>query len=152
MSGDAVGNVTMDDHNKAFNEVAFLLDIFTSTIDNIMGGATAPVGRIAGREMARKLPVHMGNPTIEEVAALLAGRMVNGFEFTIESSGETHQLNFDKCAIRNACSLRGGQVGGAMCRLFHSYFDGVLNELLSRPVKSDIVTCGDRCSVHVRTQ
>jgi hypothetical protein len=47
MSSETVMGLTMEDHQKAFTEVAFLIDIFTSTIDNIMGGATASVGRIA---------------------------------------------------------------------------------------------------------
>ena len=77
MSGDAVRDITLEDHWKAFGEVAFLMDIFTATIDNIMGGATAPVGRIAGREMAKKLPVHLGNPSLEEAMTVLASSTMN---------------------------------------------------------------------------
>jgi hypothetical protein len=152
MSSGNLTEITVEDHKNGFNEVAFLLDIFTSTIDSIMGGATAPVGRIAGREMARKLPVYLENPSIEETVALLAGRMKDGFEFKLNISGEQQQLDFGKCVLREVCSLRGVQTGGAMCRLFHSYLDGILNELISRPVKSEIVACGDLCSATVRTQ
>lgn len=149
---DDLNAITIEDHRNGFNEVAFLLDIFTATIDSIMGGATAPVGRIAGREMARKLPVYLKNPSLEEAVALLAGRMGNGFEFSLDSSGEQKQLDFGKCVLREICSLRGVQTGGAMCRLFHSYLDGILNELVSSPVKSHIISCGDRCRTAVRTQ
>jgi hypothetical protein len=41
-------DLTPQDYQKAYVEVAFLLDAFASTIDNIMGGNTTPVGRIAG--------------------------------------------------------------------------------------------------------
>ena len=152
MSENSLSDITLEDHNNGFNEVAFLLDIFTATIDNIMGGATAPVGRIAGREMARKLPVYLENPSLDEVITLLAGRMKDGFEFQLEVSGDEKRLNFGKCVLREACKLRGIKPGGAMCRLFHSYFDGILNELVSRPVKSEIVSCGESCTTNVRTQ
>jgi hypothetical protein len=152
MSDSNLDEITLEDHKNGFNEVAFLLDIFCSTIDNIMGGATAPVGRIAGREMAKKMPVHLENPSINEAVSLLADRMKNGFEFSFDDSAEQKQLNFGMCALRQACSLREVQPGGAMCRLFHSYFDGILNELVSRPVKSEIIACGNLCSVTLRTQ
>lgn len=152
MSESSLSDITVEDHNNGFNEVAFLLDIFTSTIDTIMGGATAPVGRIAGREMARKLPVHMNNPSIDEAVTLLSERMNKGFDFSLERSGEETTLRFGDCVLRDACSRRKIPVGGAMCRLFHSYFDGILNELVSRPVKSEIVASGACCSLLVRTQ
>ena len=149
MSDNGVGETVLEDHRKAFGEVAFLMDIFTATIDNIMGGATAPVGRIAGREMAKKLPVHLGDPSFEEAIAVLAARMSAGFQFTLEGERE---LFFDRCVLRDVCTLRGIPAGGALCRLFHSYFDGILNELLCRPVKSEIVACGDQCRATVRVQ
>lgn len=152
MSGDAVRDTTQEDHRKAFGEVAFLMDIFTATIDTIMGGATAPVGRIAGREMAKKLPVHLGNPSLEEALAALATRMSAGFQFTLEGEDGGRELVFGRCVLRDVCTLRGIPAGGALCRLFHSYFDGILNELVCRPVKSEIIACGDQCRAAVRTQ
>ncbi|GAM08718.1 hypothetical protein OR1_00991 [Geobacter sp. OR-1] len=152
MSSEAVAIATLDDHKKAFNEVAFLLDIFTTTIDNIMGGATAPVGRIAGREMARKLPVYLQNPSLEETITLLAARMKSGFDFSLEKPEQGEELLFKRCVLRDACALRGMPMGGATCRLFHSYLDGIMNELVSRPVKSEIVSCGAECRTRIKTQ
>lgn len=146
------GEITLEDHEKAFTEVAFLIDIFTSTIDNIMGGATAPVGRIAGREMARKLPIHLVNPTLEEAVALLATRLQAGFDFILDDAVGEKSLVFNRCTLRDVCSLRGIPTGGAMCRLFHSYLDGIINELLNRPVKSEIVSCGAQCRAGIRIQ
>lgn len=151
MSGSAP-EITLEDHQKAFGELAFLLEIFTATIDNIMGGATAPVGRFAGREMAKKLPIHLGTPSLDEVMPVLADRMRAGFAFSLEGGEGDRQLVFDRCALRDVCTHRGIPAGGPLCKLFHSYLDGVLNELFCRPVKSDIVSTGDQCRATVRTQ
>ena len=152
MSESSLCDVTLEDHKNGFNEVAFLLDIFAATVDNIMGGATAPVGRIAGREMARKLPVYLTNASMEETVSLLAQRMKHGFGFSLEQSGDQTTLDFGTCVLRDVCSQRKIPTGGPMCRLFHSYFDGILNELISRPVKSAIVSCGESCRLDVRSQ
>ncbi len=144
---------TLEDHTTALNEVSFLMDIFASTIDNIMGGATAPVGRIAGREMARKLPVNLDNPSIEEALGILAARMKAGFVFSLQGAGDEKELVFDRCALREVCSLRGLQTGTALCRLFHSYFDGIVNELICRPVKTELGSCSSaQCRMKIRIQ
>lgn len=144
---------TLEDHTTALNEVSFLMDIFASTIDNIMGGATAPVGRIAGREMARKLPVNLDNPSIEEALGILAARMKAGFVFSMEGTGEGAKLVFDRCALREVCSLRGLKTGTALCRLFHSYFDGIVNELICRPVKTEDIACdAAQCHMKIKIQ
>ena len=143
----------LEDHTTALNEVSFLMDIFASTIDNIMGGATAPVGRIAGREMAQKLPVNLGNPSIKEALGVLAARMKAGFVFSLEGAGDQAKLVFDRCALREVCALRGLQTGTALCRLFHAYFDGIVNELICRPVKTENISCdGAQCRMNIRTQ
>jgi hypothetical protein len=69
MSESELSSLTEDDHRQAFTEVSFLLDIFASTIDDVMGGSTATVGRIAGRKMARKLPIYMQRPSPSEALA-----------------------------------------------------------------------------------
>ncbi len=152
MSTATTGPVTLEDHVSAATEVAFLLDIFASTVDNIMGGATASVGRIAGREMARKLPVHLTNPTLDEVVELLNGRMKAGYQFRLEGEGTERSLLFDHCIMREVCTKRGLAMGTALCRLFHAYLDGILNELICRPVKSEVVSCGDQCRLNLKTQ
>ena len=140
--------LTPDDYQKAYVEVAFLLDAFASTIDNIMGGNTAPVGRIAGRDTARKLPVELSEPTLEEVIALLRTQMGAGFEFQLDAGS----LVFGRCIIRELCGLRNIEPGAALCRLFHAYFDGIADGLLCRPVKSSIVSAGDQCRLRTAVQ
>lgn len=152
MSSESVRDMALEDHHKAFGEVAFLMDIFTATIDNIMGGATAPVGRFAGREMAKKLPITLDNPSLEDAVGVVAVRMSAGFGVTLEGTDGNRELVFDRCALREVCTLRGIQAGGALCRLFHAYFDGILNELICRPVKSELVATGDSCRATVSTQ
>ncbi|MBU5611635.1 hypothetical protein [Geomonas azotofigens] len=137
-----------EDYQKAYVEVAFLLDAFASTIDNIMGGNTAPVGRIAGRDTARKLPVELPGATLDEAVALLSRRMGSGFEFELSGG----RLTFGKCILREMCALRKIESGGALCRLFHSYFDGIVNGLICRPVKSRLEEVGETCSLATEVQ
>jgi hypothetical protein len=141
-------NLTQEDYQKATVEVAFLLDAFASTIDNIMGGNTAPVGRIAGRDTASKLPVHLTDPTLDDIIKLLAEQMHAGFDFTLDGT----DLQFKSCIIRDMCAVRKIETGGALCRLFHSYFDGIINGLLCRPVKSTIDSVGDLCRLQTTVQ
>lgn len=140
-------DLSSDDYQMAFTEVAFLMDAFASAIDNIMGGVTAPVGRIAGRDTAKKLPVHLPDPTLESVAELLRERMQAGFDFTLDG----RSLTFGNCVVRDVCTLRGMESGGALCRLFHAYLDGVMDGLLCRPVKSGIVSTGGACRIELET-
>jgi hypothetical protein len=140
--------LTPEDYQKAKIEVAFLLDAFASTIDNIMGGNTAPVGRIAGRDTAKKLPIHLTDPTLQDIIALLSEQMHAGFDFTLDDNG----LLFKSCIIRDMCAVRKIETGGALCRLFHSYFDGIVNGLLCRPVKSTIDSVGEECRLQTAVQ
>lgn len=137
-----------EDYQKATVEVAFLLDAFASTIDNIMGGNTAPVGRIAGRDTASKLPFELTDPTLLDIIEGLKKEMQSGFDFRLDDDG----LRFKTCIIRDMCGLRKIETGGALCRLFHSYFDGIINGLLSRPVKSTIVSVGNECLLQTAVQ
>lgn len=152
MNHETLMGLTLEDHQAALTEVAFLMDIFTATIDNIMGGATSSVGRMAGRDTAKKYPVFLENPSLEEAVAVVAGRMKAGFEISLEAGENGNTVVFDRCILRDICHLRGIEIGQAMCRLFHYYFDGVIDELISRPVKSEITQCGKQCRTTIRTQ
>ena len=148
IDASAVAELTAEDYGKATVEVAFLLDAFASTIDSIMGGNTAPVGRIAGRDTARKLPLHLDHPTLQEIVGLLSVEMGAGFRFSLQ--GE--RLSFENCILREMCAARKIETGGALCRLFHSYFDGIVNGLLCRPVKSTLEEVGETCSLRIAVQ
>lgn len=153
MTNDNALQMTPEDHQMAFTEVAFLVESFANTIDNIMGGATAPVGRIAGRAMARKLPLALEEPSLASVLDILAQRMQAGFQISATADGDAAaEVTFNRCALREVCGLRGMETGSAVCRLFHSYFDGIVNELLHRPVKSEILEAGPVCRIRTCSQ
>ena len=113
-----------------------------------MGGNTAPVGRIAGRDTAKKLPLNLSDPTLQDILAALREKMQAGFDFSLDEDG----LRFKSCIIRDMCAMRKIEAGGALCRLFHSYFDGIINGLLCRPVKSTISSVGSECLLQTAVQ
>lgn len=140
---------TLDDHRSAFTEVSFLLDIFARTVASLMGGATASVGRIAGRHFARKLPVSLREGTPEEAMTAFAGQVRKGFDITFTKTGTGLDLTIGRCAMRSVCQSRQAEPGGDVCRLYHMFIDGVINELYSRPTKSTITSVGDVCTARM---
>jgi hypothetical protein len=145
-------NLTLEDHQKAFTEISFLLDIFAATIDNLMGGATASVGRIAGRQMAKKLPFYFAHPGLNEVLEALAAHFQGGVKISFTCNRGGADVGFGQCAIREVCKNREIQPGNVLCKLFHFYFDGVVNELCSRPVKSTIQSAGEVCQTRMEVR
>lgn len=143
---------TAAEHTQAFTEVAFLVDIFAATIDNIMGGATSSVGRIAGREMAKKLPLDLVKPTTDESLHVIASSLKKGFDIAHSQELGTTLITIHRCVIRDVCEQRKLELGGSLCKLFHSYFDGMMNELISRPTKSELVDCGTQCRICMKIQ
>jgi hypothetical protein len=134
-------------------EVAFLVDAFASTIDNVMGGTTGPVGRIAGRDTAKKLPVHLGEPSLTDALEVLSERMKAGYQVEVTSvTAHGAETTVTTCFVRDLCAHSGKPIGGAACKLYHAYFDGIVNELLHRPVKSDVLGVGESCRVRMVTQ
>jgi hypothetical protein len=136
---------TLKEHEMATVEVAFLLDIFATTIDDLMGGAIASVSRIAGRSMARKYPLDLNNPDMKDTWDAIAEQLKGGFDISCSVRNCSADLTIGKCAIRELCKSRNVELNGAICRLFHYYLDGVTNELYCRPVKSRITSTGDKC-------
>jgi hypothetical protein len=78
--------------------------------------------------------------------------MEAGFLFSLQGEDNERDLLFDRCVLRDVCTMRKIDMGEGLCRLFHAYFDGILNELICRPVKSEIISCGEQCRTTVRTQ
>ncbi|HEY3296703.1 MAG TPA: hypothetical protein VGL38_14830 [bacterium] len=149
MTGPAPAAPSAEDHEKAMAEVSFLLGMFAATIDDLMGGATSSVSRIAGRHMARKLPIHLEAHDLESVLQAVTHHFRGGFDITCACREGSADLTIAQCAIRDVCHNRGLKPGGPLCTLFHSYFDGVINELHYRPTKSEIRSAGDVCTAHM---
>jgi hypothetical protein len=144
--------LTLEDHQKAFTEISFFLDIFASTIHNLMGGATSSVGRIAGRQMAKKLPLHFNDPGLEEVLGAVAKHIQAGFDITYACRNGSADVSFKKCSIREVCKNQNITPGESLCKLFHYYFDGIVNELHCRPVKSTLRSTGEVCQICLETR
>ncbi len=144
--------LTVADHERAMTEVSFLLSIFATTVHDLMGGATAPVGRAAGRQAAARMPLHLPEPTPQSVLQALTAQLVRGFDMTFRLDGRTAELSFGRCAIRDACRAQGLTPGGDLCTLFHFYLDGVVNGLLQRPAKSTLVASGEHCVARLETR
>ena len=140
---------TLEDHQNAFTEVSFLLDIFASTVTEMMGGATASVGRIAGRQMARHIPLYLAECDLPIVLAGLSDKMSKGFEFSFSCVDDGADFEFSRCAIRDVCASRNKEVGQEICEFFHFYFDGIVNELTGRPTKTRLVETGNVCRAHM---
>lgn len=138
------------EHRQAFIEVSFLLDILAATVDELMGGATASVGRAAGRHMARKLPIALEAQDLAAAAAALAAYGQIGVRPRMEPGSDLMAL--ESCAVREVCRARGREPGGDLCRLFHFYLDGVLDGLTGRPVRSTVLSAGETCQLRVATR
>jgi hypothetical protein len=143
-------NLSLEDHAKAKTEISFLLAIFADTIVELMGGATATVGRLAGCHMAEKLPVYLPNPDLETVLAAVIEHLSSGYEITAKQDEAGAELTFGKCAIRNILRERSIPVGGDLCKVFHFTLAGIVNQLLGKGTKGTIVTPGgQRCLTRV---
>jgi hypothetical protein len=149
---DLTQSPTREDHEKALTEVGFLLDMFASTIHDLMGGATASVSRMAGRTMARKLPVYLKDADLPAVLNSVAHQLRSGYEISCAPVETGSTMTFGKCAIRRICENRGIELHGPLCELFHYYLDGMFHELHCRPVKSTITKTGTTCQASLITK
>lgn len=138
------------DYRNALTEVSFLLDILAATVDDLMGGATVSLGRVAGRNQARRLPIFIESPTLTSVVEALRHHQHLGAQFSLLPDSET--IEFGHCAIRAVCAQRGQPLGGNLCRVYHYYLDGIINEFLLRPTRSHLDSTGDSCRVHVEVR
>lgn len=135
--------LTLEDHQKAKTELSFLLEIFADTIVELMGGATATVGRLAGCHMAEKLPVYLPNPTPENVLVAVKEHLSSGYEIALQFDDEGAEVKFGRCAIRDILNERGIAVGGDLCKVFHFTLAGIANQLLGKAAKGTIVAPGN---------
>ena len=105
--------LTVEDYDKAFADVSFLLSILTRTVGELVGEAAATVGRVASQHMARKLPFRPKNPSLEEAIAALVGHGSCGSEIAVRrvADGEA-ELGHGRCVVRDVCGSRGEKTGG----------------------------------------
>jgi hypothetical protein len=142
--------LSSQDYQDALTEVSFLLDILAATVDDLMGGGTVSVGRVAGRHQARRLPIYVEKPTVKAVISELNRLDKLGAQMRVCEDEKT--LEFDHCAIRVVCKNRNIELGGNLCRLYHYYLDGIINEFLLRPTRSQILNTGTSCATRLEIQ
>lgn len=139
--------LTLEDHEKAFTEASFLLEMLVRTIGEVVGRSSASLGTNAGRHMARKLPVRLENPTPEMALDVVTRRLSDGFEVVYACDDTGADMTVRRCALRDVCGRRDLELGGELCRMFHAYLGGMTAELLGgRPVRAGEPAAGDTCT------
>ncbi len=153
MSDRAELALTVEDHDKAFTETCFLLDIFVNAIGDVVNKSGPALGLAAGRHMGKKLPVYLADPDMGTVLEAVARRLQSGFAIEFKCSGSGADVAIARCAIRDVCATRKIKVGGEICRMFHYYLAGIATELLGgRAVKATDATVRDRCTFRLESR
>jgi len=139
--------LTLEDHEKAFTEASFLLEMLVRTIGEVVGRSSASLGTNAGRHMARKLPVRLEDVTPAVALAAVTQRLSDGFELAFACDDTGADMTVGRCALRDVCERRNLELGGELCRMFHSYLGGMTAELLGgRPVRAGEPAAGGTCT------
>ena len=139
------------DHDAAFMEISFLLQMLAQTVEEVIGNP-APLGVSAGRAMAAKLPVHLKEPTLTSVLKAVAPLFKNGFEFSAEGEGNLSTLAVGHCVIRDLAAKQGEAPGGRLCKLYHSYLSGIISHLLTRQSRVQETDVGETCTLTVQSR
>jgi hypothetical protein len=140
-------SLTLEDYDKAFTEVSFLLDIFIETIVTFVGKSTPALAVAAGRKMAANLPVHLEQGGIEEaLMEVVRVFRIQQMEIAGRIEGTGVVIDLKSCPIGSVCRNRGYELGGEACQMFHYYFSGIMAELTGRPARPKTISVGEQCS------
>ncbi|PJB43418.1 MAG: hypothetical protein CO108_09935 [Deltaproteobacteria bacterium CG_4_9_14_3_um_filter_63_12] len=138
-------DVSSEDHQKAFTETSFLLEILTKTIGNVVGRSAPSLGVNAGRQMAKRMPIYLKDPELPEVLAAIANQMKAGFEIEYVCDETGAELSINRCAIREVCQNRGLALGEQTCTMFHYYLAGIAAELHGCATRPGDAAVGEEC-------
>ena len=139
--------LTKEDHDKAFNEVCFLLDIFVDTIEQFVGKGTPALAVAAGRKMAGNMPIFLAEPTVENaLAELVRVFTIQQMEITGEMMGKEAAITIDHCPIGSVCKQRNIDINGSVCQMFHYYIAGIMAEFTGRPARPKTIAAGETCT------
>ncbi len=141
--------LTVEDHDKAFTEVCFLLEVLVDALGELVGRSTPTLGVTAGRQMGKKLPIHLTEPDMRAVLAALSERLASGWAMEIRADATGADVEFGKCAIRDVCKNRDLELGGELCQMFHYYLSGMAAELCGKPVRASIRSAGETCQTRM---
>ncbi len=136
---------TMEDHDKAFVEVSFLLDMFVETIEAFVGKSTPSLAVAAGRKMAKNMPIYLDEPNAQLALSEMVRVFSEGFDIKGSFTGKEASLTIDHCPINSVCKERGLQLDGPACQMFHYYIAGIMAELTGSPARPTTVSAGDQC-------
>ncbi|MGE5341028.1 MAG: hypothetical protein ACM3SY_06045 [Candidatus Omnitrophota bacterium] len=143
--------LSLEDHQKAKREVAFLLNILAQTITDVIGDAAGAVGTAAGREAARKMPLYFEQTDLEATLAELKKHFEGGFDWSYALGKEEFTMTFKHCALKEICQIEHVAPGEDLCRHFHDYLNGVIIEHSKERYKVDSIQPGDCCLVKHRS-
>jgi hypothetical protein len=144
--------LTLEDHQRAFTEVSFLLEMLVRTAGEVVGRSMPSLGANAGRQMGRKLPVLITHPELEKVLPVVAESLSAGFDIAGKVATNGADLCIRRCVVRDVCRQRGLELGGELCKVFHYYLVGMMAQLLGKPVRPGAVTAGETCTLRVDAQ
>ena len=139
--------LTSEDHDKAFIEVCFLLDMFVDTIEKFVGKSTPSLAVAAGRKMAKNMPIHLTDPTPENaLSELVRVFTIQQMEIAGEMEGAEASIRIDNCPIGAVCKERNMDLDGAACQMFHYYVAGIMAEFTGRPARPKTIETGTSCN------
>jgi hypothetical protein len=137
--------LTLEDHENAKKEVAFLLNVLTQTIPEIVNAEL--VSREAGSAAAEKMPIDFESFDLKYVIDSIIQLWKDGFEISYNINDGQIEFTFTKCALKEICELCGHQPGDDFCAFFHSYFNGMLGKHTKEKYEVKNIKAGDSCSI-----
>jgi hypothetical protein len=139
--------LTGEDHDKAFIEVCFLLDMFVDTIEKFVGKSTPSLAVAAGRKMAANMPIHLDDPVPEKaLSELVRVFTIQQMDIAGEMQGNEAVITLNRCPIGAVCRERKMELDGSACQMFHYYIAGIMAEFTGRPARPKTVSVGDACT------
>lgn len=142
--------LTAEDHDKAFNEVCFLLDIFVDTLQQFIGKGTPALAVAAGRKMAGNMPIFLAEPNVENaLTELVRVFTIQQMEITGEMQGKDASISITHCPIGSVCKQRSLTIDGSVCQMFHYYIAGIMAEFTGRPARPKTIVAGETCTFNL---
>lgn len=137
---------TMEDHDKAFIEVSFLLDMFVDTIEAFVGKSTPALAVASGRKMAKNMPIYLEEPNGAMALSEMVRVFSEGFDINGSFEGKEAIITVNQCPINSVCQARNLELDGPTCQMFHYYLAGIMAELTGSPARPTTIAAGDSCT------
>jgi len=139
--------LSSEDHDKAFIEVCFLLDMFVDTIGKFVGKSTPSLAVAAGRKMAKNMPIYLDENTPEKALSELV-RVFRIQQMEIEGEMQENEalVSINHCPIGAVCQERKMDLDGPACQMFHYYLAGIMAEFIGKPARPTTLSVGESCS------